>query len=189
MLFFSSLAFSVLESGHKPRPLIVSLILPYVYILLLGVGFLGMTAIASLSLSIIFIHRVLQSMSDDQLVLLGRGWSLDRLSVILLHFGACRVCFHSPASRCHRLEPSIPQPPKGGVSGSPIVVATPTPLKKTKHRVPPQYLGVAAFFPLLFFRATPCSYWRDRSRIGGMSISERLRPQPYTCKWLVAFLP
>ena len=79
MLFFSSLAFSVLESAlsiifihrvrHKPRPLIVSVILPYVYILLLGVGFLMMTAIASL----------LQSMSDDQLVLLGRGWSLDRL--------------------------------------------------------------------------------------------------------------
>lgn len=85
MLFFSSLAFSVLESAlsiifihrvrHKPRPLIVSLILPYVYILLLGVGFLMMTAIASL----------LQSMSDDQLVLLGRGWSLDRLSVVLLY--------------------------------------------------------------------------------------------------------
>ncbi|MGC1880897.1 MAG: YihY/virulence factor BrkB family protein [Pseudolabrys sp.] len=85
MLFFSSLAFSVLESAlsiifihrvrHKPRPLIVSLILPYVYILLLGVGFLVMTAMASL----------LQSMSDDQLVLLGRGWSLDRLSVVLLY--------------------------------------------------------------------------------------------------------
>src|SRR6266550_7720988 len=85
MLFFSSLAFSVLESAlsiifihrvrHKPRPLIVSLILPYVYILLLGVGFLVMTAIASL----------LQSMGDDQLVLLGRGWSLDRLSVVLLY--------------------------------------------------------------------------------------------------------
>jgi len=99
MLFFSSLAFSVLESAlsiifihrvrHKPRPLIVSLILPYVYILLLGVGFLVMTAIASL----------LQSMSDDQLVLLGRGWSLDRLSVILLHFGACRVCFQLAGRR------------------------------------------------------------------------------------------
>ena len=48
---------------------------PYVYILLLGVGFLVMTAVASL----------LQSMSDDQLVVLGRGWSLDRLSVVLLY--------------------------------------------------------------------------------------------------------
>ena len=85
MLFFSSLAFSVLESAmsiifvhrvrHKPRPLLVSLLLPYVYILLLGVGFLVMTFIASL----------LQSMSDDQLVLLGRGWSLDRLSIVLLY--------------------------------------------------------------------------------------------------------
>jgi membrane protein len=85
MLFFSSLAFSVLESAmsiifvhrvrHTPRPLIVSLLLPYLYILLLAVGFLVMTVIASL----------LQSMSDDQLVLLGRGWSLDRLSVVLLY--------------------------------------------------------------------------------------------------------
>ena len=85
MLFFSSLAFGVLESAmsiifvhrvrHKPRPLIVSLLLPYLYILMLGVGFLVMTVIASL----------LQSMSDDQLLLLGRGWSLDRLSVVLLY--------------------------------------------------------------------------------------------------------
>ena len=85
MLFFSSLAFSVLEAAmsiifihrvrHKPRPLITSLILPYVYILLLGVGFLVMTAIASL----------LQSISDNQRVLLGRGLSLDRLSVVLLY--------------------------------------------------------------------------------------------------------
>ena len=85
MLFFSSLAFSVLESAmsiifvhrvrHKPRPLIVSLLLPYLYIVMLGVGFLVMTVIASL----------LQSMSDDQVMLLGRGWSLDRLSVVLLY--------------------------------------------------------------------------------------------------------
>ena len=85
MLFFSSLAFSVLESAMsiifvhrvrtKPRPLWISLLLPYVYILLLGFGFLVMTVIASL----------LQSMSDDLLMLLGRGWSLDRLSVVLLY--------------------------------------------------------------------------------------------------------
>ena len=85
MLFFSSLAFSVLESAMsiifvhrvrtKKRPLWVSLFLPYVYILMLGLGFLAMTVIASL----------LQSMSDDQLVLVGRGWSLGRLSVVLLY--------------------------------------------------------------------------------------------------------
>ena len=86
MLFFSSLAFSVLESAMsiifvhrvktKQRPLWVSLLLPYAYILLLGLGFLVMTVVASL----------LQSMSDDQLVLLGRDWSLNRLSVVLLYF-------------------------------------------------------------------------------------------------------
>ena len=85
MLFFSSLAFSVLENAMsiifvhrvrtKKRPLWVSLLLPYVSILMLGLGFLAMTVIASL----------LQSMSDDQLVLLGRGWSFDRLSVVLLY--------------------------------------------------------------------------------------------------------
>ena len=85
MLFFSSMAFSVLESAmsiifvhrvrHKKRPLLVSLVLPYLYILLLGAGFLVMTVIASL----------LQSMGDDSIVLLGRDWSLDRLSVVLLY--------------------------------------------------------------------------------------------------------
>ena len=85
MLFFSSLAFSVLESAmsiifvhrvrHKSRPLLVSLVLPYLYILLLAAGFLVMTVIASL----------LQSMGDDRIVLLGRDWSLDRLSVVLLY--------------------------------------------------------------------------------------------------------
>jgi membrane protein len=85
MLFFSSLAFSVLESSmsiifvHRvrtnKRPLWMSLLLPYVYILLLGAGFLVMTVIASL----------LQSMSDDRLIVLGRGWSLDRLSVALIY--------------------------------------------------------------------------------------------------------
>ena len=85
MLFFSSLAFSVLENAlsiifvHRVRtnrrPLLVSLLLPYVYILLLGAGFLAMTVIAS----------VLQSIGDNQIVVLGRGWSLDRFSVVLLY--------------------------------------------------------------------------------------------------------
>lgn len=85
MLFFSSLAFTVLENAmsiifvHRvkksARPLFVSLLLPYLYILLLGLGFLLMTVIAGL----------LQSLSDDQIVLLGKGWSLDRFSVVLLY--------------------------------------------------------------------------------------------------------
>ena len=97
MLFFSSLAFSVLESAmsiifvHRvrqtTRPLLVSLLLPYLYILLLGVGFLVMTVIASL----------LQSMSNDQIVLLGRGWSLDRLSVV----SALRRRRFDPGSHVH----------------------------------------------------------------------------------------
>ena len=45
------------------------------YILLLAVGFLVMTVIASL----------LQTMSEDQLLVLGRGWSLDKVSVVLLY--------------------------------------------------------------------------------------------------------
>jgi len=85
MLFFSSLAFSVLESAmsiifvHRvrssARPLWLSLLLPYVYILLLAFGFLVMTVIASL----------LQAMSNGQIMLLGRALSFDRLSVALLY--------------------------------------------------------------------------------------------------------
>ncbi len=85
MLFFSSLAFNVLESAmsiifvHRvrssPRPLWLSLLLPYVYILLLAFGFLVMTVIASL----------LQAMSSGQIMLLGRALSFDRLSVALLY--------------------------------------------------------------------------------------------------------
>jgi membrane protein len=85
MLFFSSLAFTVLENAmsiifvHRvkksTRPLLVSLLLPYLYILLLGFGFLVMTVIASL----------LQSLSANEIVVLGTGWSLDRFSVVLLY--------------------------------------------------------------------------------------------------------
>lgn len=85
LLFFSSLAFSVLENAmsivfvHRvrtnPRPLLVSLLLPYLYILLIGAGLLAMTVIAGL----------LQSMGNNEIILLGRGWSLDRFSVVLLY--------------------------------------------------------------------------------------------------------
>ena len=85
MLFFSSLAFTVLENAmsiifvhrvkESRRSLLVSLVLPYIYILLLGVGFLVMTGIAGL----------LQSMGDNQIVVLGRGWSLNRFSFVLLY--------------------------------------------------------------------------------------------------------
>src|SRR5262245_29170233 len=74
MLFLSSLAFTVLENAmsiifvHRVkksvRPLLVSLLLPYLYILLLGLGFLIMTVIASL----------LQSLRANEIVVLGKGW-------------------------------------------------------------------------------------------------------------------
>ena len=85
MLFFSSLAFTVLENAMsvifihrvavRHRAFLVSALLPYLYILLLGVGFLIMTVIAS----------VLQAMGENQIVILGRDWPLDRLSVVLLY--------------------------------------------------------------------------------------------------------
>ena len=85
MLFFSSLAFTVLENAMsvifihrvavRRRAFLVSALLPYLYIMLLGVGFLIMTVIAS----------VLQAMGDDRIVILGSDWSLDRLSVVLLY--------------------------------------------------------------------------------------------------------
>jgi membrane protein len=85
MLFFSSLAFTVLENAMsiifihrvavRRRTFLVSALLPYLYIMLLGIGFLVMTVIAS----------VLQAMGADQIVILGREWPLDRLSVVLLY--------------------------------------------------------------------------------------------------------
>jgi membrane protein len=77
MLFFSSLAFTVLENAmsiifvhrvkDKGRPLWASLLLPYVYILLLGAGFLMMTLIAGL----------LQAVGTNQIVVLGRTAGLS----------------------------------------------------------------------------------------------------------------
>ena len=123
MLFFSSLAFSVLESAlsiifihrvrHKPRPLIVSLALPYVYILLLGVGFLVMTAIASL----------LQSMSDDQLVLAG-AWL---------------------------------------VAGQ--AISRPTVSDRRGRPDPRPHLHLPGHAAERTHTSTPCSHWRDRSRV------------------------
>jgi hypothetical protein len=55
-----------------------------------------MTVIASLR----------QSMSDDQLVLLGRGWSLDRLSVVLLYLTGVvgLILMLTSIYRCHTAE-------------------------------------------------------------------------------------
>ena len=85
MLFFSSLAFTVLESAmsvifhhrvaDRRRPWLVSLVIPYVYILCLGLGLLLVTLVAG----------GLQVLGQSSLGFLGRTWSLDSTSRVLLY--------------------------------------------------------------------------------------------------------
>ncbi|MCP3867955.1 MAG: YihY/virulence factor BrkB family protein [Gammaproteobacteria bacterium] len=80
LLFFSSMAFTVLENAisfiffHRVRihrrHFLVSAILPYIYILALGVGFLLMTLISG----------ALDTIESNQLEMLGTHWSLSGLS-------------------------------------------------------------------------------------------------------------
>jgi YihY family inner membrane protein len=94
MIFFSSLAFTVLENAMsvvfyhrvavRRRHFLISAVLPYCYILLLGAGFLIVTLVSS----------VLQAMGENRILLLGRDWSLDRLSGALLYLlGVCGEIF------------------------------------------------------------------------------------------------
>jgi YihY family inner membrane protein len=83
MLFFSSLAFTVLENAMsvifhhrvaiRRRHFIVSALIPYVYILCLGLGLLLVTLVAG----------SLEAMGHERLELLRRSWSLDHLSGLL----------------------------------------------------------------------------------------------------------
>ncbi len=85
MLFFSSLAFTVLESAmtiiflHRVvaqrRHFLVSALLPYGYILTLGAGLLLVTLVAG----------SLQVMGQESFDLLGREWSLSGFSGVLLY--------------------------------------------------------------------------------------------------------
>jgi YihY family inner membrane protein len=85
MLFFSSLAFTVLENAMsvifihrvaiRRRHFLVSALLPYCYILFLGFGVLLVTLVAS----------SLQAMGQESVDLLGRHWSLGRVSGVLLY--------------------------------------------------------------------------------------------------------
>ena len=85
MLFFSSLAFTVLESAmsvifhhrasRRPRHFLVSALIPYGYILCLGFGMLLVTLVAG----------SLQSMGLERVDLLGRSWSLGGVSGALLY--------------------------------------------------------------------------------------------------------
>jgi YihY family inner membrane protein len=85
MLFFSSLAFTVLENAMsvifhhrvaiRRRHFLVSALLPYAYILCLGVGLLLTTLVAG----------SLQAMAATQLSLPGHDWSLGGFSQLLLY--------------------------------------------------------------------------------------------------------
>ena len=85
MLFFSSLAFTVLENAMsvifhhrvatRRRPLLVSLSIPYAYILCLGVGLLLVTLVAG----------GLQALGEERIVWLGHTWTLGGASRVLLY--------------------------------------------------------------------------------------------------------
>ena len=85
MLFFSSLAFTVLENAMsviflhriavRRRRFIVSALLPYVYILCLGVGLLIVTVVSG----------SLRAMGEESVDVLGREWSLSGVSGLLLY--------------------------------------------------------------------------------------------------------
>ncbi|HVR53959.1 MAG TPA: YihY/virulence factor BrkB family protein [Pseudorhodoferax sp.] len=85
MLFFSSLAFTVLENAMsvifrhrvaiRRRHFLVSAVLPYAYILCLGVGLLAVTVVAG----------GLQAVGREQLHFLHQDWALDDLSAALLY--------------------------------------------------------------------------------------------------------
>lgn len=85
MLFFSSLAFTVLENAMsvifhhrvaiRRRHFLVSAVIPYAYILCLGMGLLMVTLVAG----------SLQAMGQERVEFLGRSWSLVGLSGLLLY--------------------------------------------------------------------------------------------------------
>ena len=85
MLFFSSLAFTVLENAMsvifvhrvaiKRRHFMVSALLPYLYILVLGIGLLPVTLVAG----------SFQAIGLEEVELFGRHWSLRGVSGALLY--------------------------------------------------------------------------------------------------------
>lgn len=96
VLFFSSLAFSVVEKAMavifahrhavRPRHALVSAILPYTFVLFLVVVLLLVTVLAV----------VVQTVSGESVQLLGRTWSLSRLSgpvIYLLGVGVETLIF------------------------------------------------------------------------------------------------
>lgn len=85
LMFFSTFAFTVLEKAmsviffhrvsiHR-RHFLVSALIPFLFIFLLGLGVLMVT----------FISGALQSFDQQQLHLLGRDWSLDGATSVVLY--------------------------------------------------------------------------------------------------------
>lgn len=85
MLFFSSLAFTVLEKAmsviflhrvtvHR-RHFLISALIPYCYVFCLGIGLLVVSMVSG----------SLESMGQDTLQLFGREWSLSGVSGVLLY--------------------------------------------------------------------------------------------------------
>ncbi|MDB5764039.1 MAG: ribonuclease [Herminiimonas sp.] len=85
MIFFSSLAFTVLENAMsvifvhrvaiRRRHFLVSALLPYFYILFLGLGLLLVTLVSG----------SLQAIGQQSIEFLGRSWSLGGVSGVLLY--------------------------------------------------------------------------------------------------------
>jgi len=85
MIFFSSLAFTVLENAMsvifvhrvaiRRRRFLISALLPYCYIFALGAGLLLVTLVSG----------VLQVMGEESIVFLGWRWSLHGVSGVLLY--------------------------------------------------------------------------------------------------------
>ena len=85
MLFFSSLAFTMLENAMsvifhhrvaiRRRRFVISALMPYCFIVLLGVGFLAVTIVSG----------GLQALATHSIHFLGNTWSLDPLSVAILY--------------------------------------------------------------------------------------------------------
>ena len=85
MIFFSSLAFSVLERAMsiifphrgivKKRHFMVSVILPYCFVLFLCIAMLGVTLVSV----------ILQAMAKESIYLFGHYWSLSGVSGVLLY--------------------------------------------------------------------------------------------------------
>jgi membrane protein len=86
MIFFSSLAFTVLENAMsviffhrvaiRRRHFLVSALLPYCYILFLGIGLLLMTLVSG----------GLQVIGQESVDFLGHSWSLGGVSRVLIYF-------------------------------------------------------------------------------------------------------